>query len=63
MVAKKRGLAMRKELWNGGANRWLAGGEQGVVLTSPLGKEVAKEEASAGVTPFILEGERERRRP
>jgi hypothetical protein len=54
---------MRKELWNGGANRWLAGGEQGVVLTSPLGKEVAKEEASAGVTPFILEGERERRRP
>jgi hypothetical protein len=34
-------------------------GERRVVLTSALGKEVAKEEASAGVTLFIGEGERE----
>jgi hypothetical protein len=51
---------MRKESPNGGANRRLAGGEWRVVLTSALGKEVAKEEASAGVTHFIGEGERER---
>jgi hypothetical protein len=51
---------MRKESPNGGANRRLAGGKWRVVLTLALGKEVAKEEASAGVTHFIGEGERER---
>jgi hypothetical protein len=49
---------MRKESPNGGANRCLAGGEQRVVLTSALGKEVEKEEASAGATLFIGQGER-----
>jgi hypothetical protein len=63
MTAKKRGLAMQKESPNGGANQRLAGSEQWVVLTSALGKEVAKEEASAGITLFIGEGEREEAAP
>jgi hypothetical protein len=51
---------MRKESPNGGANQWLANVERRVVLTLALGKEVVKEEASADVTLFIGEGERER---
>jgi hypothetical protein len=35
------------------------GGERRVALTSALGKEVGKEEASVGVTLFIGEGERD----
>jgi hypothetical protein len=54
---------MRKESPNGGANQWLANVERRVVLTLALGKEVVKEEASADVTLFIGEGERERRWP
>jgi hypothetical protein len=63
MTEKKQGLARRKESPNGGAYQRLAGGEQRVVLTLVLGKEVVKEEASTGIALFIGEGEREEAAP
>jgi hypothetical protein len=46
MTGMKRGLAMQNELPIGEANRWLADSEQHVVLTSVMGKEVAREAAA-----------------
>jgi hypothetical protein len=59
MTGMKRGLAMQNELPIGEANRWLADSEQRVVLTSVMGKEVAKAKALAGISHFIGKGERE----
>jgi hypothetical protein len=61
MTTRKRGLPMRKESPNGRANQWLTGGEQQVVLTSALGKEIEKGGSFSRCLPFIGEGETERR--
>jgi hypothetical protein len=59
MTAKKQELATWMESPNGRGNQWLAISERQMILTTPLGKEVAREEASAGISHFIGDGERE----
>jgi hypothetical protein len=51
---------MCEESPNGEANRRLASSERRSVLTSVLGRRATKREASADITLFIGEGERER---
>jgi hypothetical protein len=57
--AMKWRLAVHEELPNGGAKRWLAGGERRCVLTSTLVKRATERQASPGVSLFIGEGVRE----